>query len=53
VNGTFGSPGWFGRLVLTDLLLAFESTSLGLLVAAGGGVILGSHTKRADEEASA
>ena len=53
VNGTFGSPGWIGRLFLTDHLLAFEITSIVLLVAAVGGVILGSHTKRADEEASA
>jgi NADH-quinone oxidoreductase subunit J len=47
VNGTFGSPGWIGRLFLTDHLLAFEITSIVLLVAAVGGVILGSHTKRA------
>jgi NADH:ubiquinone oxidoreductase subunit 6 (subunit J) len=49
VNGTFGSPGWIGRLFLTDHLLAFEITSIVLLVAAVGGVILGSHTKRAVE----
>jgi NADH-quinone oxidoreductase subunit J/NAD(P)H-quinone oxidoreductase subunit 6 len=49
VNGTFGSPGWIGRLFLTDHLLAFEITSIVLLVAAVGGVILGSHTKRAIE----
>ncbi|HXR12316.1 MAG TPA: NADH-quinone oxidoreductase subunit J [Gaiellaceae bacterium] len=47
VNGTFGTPGWIGRLLLTDHLLAFEITSIVLLVAAVGGVILGSHTKRA------
>jgi NADH-quinone oxidoreductase subunit J len=47
VNATFGSPGWIGRLFLTDHLLAFEITSIVLLVAAVGGVILGSHTKRA------
>ena len=52
VNGTFGSPGWIGRLFLTDHLLAFEITSIVLLIAAVGGVILGSHTKRAGEEAS-
>lgn len=51
VNGTFGSPGWIGRLFLTDHLLAFEITSIVLLVAAVGGVILGSHTKRADARA--
>jgi NADH:ubiquinone oxidoreductase subunit 6 (subunit J) len=47
VNATFGSPGWIGRLFLTDHLLAFEITSIVLLVAAVGGVILGSHSKRA------
>jgi NADH:ubiquinone oxidoreductase subunit 6 (subunit J) len=53
VNGTFGSPGWIGRLFLTDHLLAFEITSIVLLVAAVGGVILGSHTRRSQtEEAS-
>jgi len=49
VNATFGSPGWIGRLFLTDHLLAFEITSIVLLVAAVGGVILGSQTKRAVE----
>jgi len=47
VNGTFGTPGWIGRLFLTDHLLAFEITSIVLLIAAVGGVILGSHTRRA------
>jgi NADH-quinone oxidoreductase subunit J len=47
VHAPFGSPGWIGRLFLTDHLLAFEITSIVLLVAAVGGVILGSHTKRA------
>ena len=38
-----------GRLFLTDHLLAFEITSIVLLVAAVGGVILGSHARgRAD-----
>jgi NADH-quinone oxidoreductase subunit J len=50
VNATFGSPGWIGRLFLTDHLLAFEITSIVLLVAAVGGVILGSHTKRSQQE---
>ena len=50
VNATFGSPGWIGRLFLTDHLLAFEITSIVLLVAAVGGVILGSHTKRSQLE---
>jgi len=53
VNATFGSPGWIGRLFLTDHLLAFEITSIVLLVAAVGGVILGAHTHHAqDAEAS-
>jgi NADH-quinone oxidoreductase subunit J len=47
VGGTYGSPGWIGRLFLTDHLLAFEITSIVLLVAAVGGVILGAHTRRA------
>jgi NADH-quinone oxidoreductase subunit J/NAD(P)H-quinone oxidoreductase subunit 6 len=49
VNATFGSPGWIGRLFLTDHLLAFEITSIVLLVAAVGGVILGSHTRRSQQ----
>jgi NADH-quinone oxidoreductase subunit J len=38
----FGSPSQIGRVFLTDHLLAFEITSIVLLVAAIGGVILGS-----------
>jgi NADH-quinone oxidoreductase subunit J len=53
VNGTFGTPGWIGRLFLTDHLLAFEITSIVLLVAAVGGVILGSHTRRSQREEQA
>ena len=34
-----------GRLFLTDHLLAFEVTSIVLLVAAVGGVVLGSHAR--------
>jgi NADH-quinone oxidoreductase subunit J len=53
VGSVFGSPGWIGRLFLTDHLLAFEITSIVLLVAAVGGVILGAHTRRGpSEEAS-
>jgi len=48
VNRPFGTPGWIGRLFLTDHLLAFEITSIVLLIAAVGGVVLGSHTKRAE-----
>jgi len=47
VGGDFGTPAWIGRLFLTDHLLAFEITSIVLLVAAVGGVILGAHSRRA------
>jgi NADH-quinone oxidoreductase subunit J len=46
VHGSFGSPRAVGRLFLTDHLLAFEITSIVLLVAAVGGVILGAHSRR-------
>ncbi len=49
IEGAFGSPAEIGRVFLTDHLLAFEITSIVLLVAAVGGVILG--TKTRDEEA--
>ncbi len=48
VGATFGTPAWIGRVFLVDHLLAFEITSIVLLIAAVGGVILGSHTRRAD-----
>jgi NADH:ubiquinone oxidoreductase subunit 6 (subunit J) len=41
----FGSPAQIGRLFLTDHLLAFEITSIVLLIAAVGGVILGAHSR--------
>ena len=41
VSDSFGSPGAIGELFLTDHLLAFEITSIVLLVAAVGGVVLG------------
>jgi NADH-quinone oxidoreductase subunit J len=41
VGPTFGSPAEIGRSFLTDHLLAFEVTSIVLLVAAIGGVVLG------------
>jgi len=47
VGTTFGTPAWIGRVFLIDHLLAFEITSVVLLVAAVGGVILGSHTRQA------
>jgi NADH-quinone oxidoreductase subunit J len=46
-GANFGSPAYIGQLFLTDHLLAFEITSIVLLIAAVGGVILGSHTKKA------
>ena len=46
VDGAFGSPSYIGRLFLTDHLLAFEITSIVLLVAAVGGVVLGSHARQ-------
>jgi NADH-quinone oxidoreductase subunit J len=50
VGAAFGSPAAIGRLFLTDHLLAFEITSIVLLVAAIGGVILGAHSRRAAVE---
>jgi NADH-quinone oxidoreductase subunit J len=50
VGGTFGTPAYIGRLFLTDHLLAFEITSIVLLVAAIGGVILGAHSRRNPDE---
>jgi NADH:ubiquinone oxidoreductase subunit 6 (subunit J) len=51
VPRTFGSPASIGQLFLTDHLLAFEVTSIVLLVAAVGGVVLGAHA-RAFEDAA-
>jgi NADH-quinone oxidoreductase subunit J len=45
IDRGFGSPEAIGRLFLTDHLLAFEVTSIVLLVAAVGGVVLGSHAR--------
>jgi NADH-quinone oxidoreductase subunit J len=50
ISSAFGSPAEIGRLFLTDHLLAFEITSIVLLIAAVGGVILGSHSRRAARE---
>ena len=41
ITSVFGSPSQIGELFLTDHLLAFEITSIVLLIAAVGGVILG------------
>jgi NADH:ubiquinone oxidoreductase subunit 6 (subunit J) len=45
VDAFFGRPYAIGNLFLTDHLLAFEITSIVLLIAAVGGVILGSHSR--------
>ena len=50
IGGSFGSPAEIGRLFLTDHLLAFEITSIVLLVAAVGGVILGSHSRETETQ---
>ena len=47
ITRAFGSPAEIGRLFLTDHLLAFEITSIVLLVAAVGGVVLGAHSRAA------
>jgi NADH-quinone oxidoreductase subunit J len=49
ITAAFGGPAAIGELFLTDHLLAFEITSIVLLVAAVGGVILGSHARRFEE----
>jgi NADH:ubiquinone oxidoreductase subunit 6 (subunit J) len=48
ITSAFGSPATIGELFLTDHLLAFEITSIILLVAAVGGVILGSGARTTD-----
>jgi NADH-quinone oxidoreductase subunit J len=53
IRAQFGSPAQIGRVFLTDHLLAFEITSIVLLVAAIGGVILGAHSKRPEARAGA
>jgi NADH:ubiquinone oxidoreductase subunit 6 (subunit J) len=50
INDAFGSPEEIGRLFLTDHLLAFEITSIVLLIAAVGGVVLGTRSRAEDEE---
>lgn len=46
VTEAFGSPAEIGRLFVSDHLLAFEATSIVLLIAAVGGVILGTAAPR-------
>jgi NADH-quinone oxidoreductase subunit J len=48
IPASFGSPAQIGRLFLTDHLLAFEVTSIVLLAAAVGGVVLGHHSQKLD-----
>jgi NADH-quinone oxidoreductase subunit J len=50
ISRSFGSPASIGRLFLTDHLIAFEVTSIVLLVAAVGGVVLGSHARVLEAE---
>jgi NADH:ubiquinone oxidoreductase subunit 6 (subunit J) len=45
INRSFGTPSAIGKLFLTDHLLAFEITSIVLLIAAVGGVVLGAHAR--------
>lgn len=49
IERSFGSPAEIGRLFLTDHLLAFEITSIVLLVGAVGGVVLALRTEAEDE----
>jgi NADH-quinone oxidoreductase subunit J len=46
IDSSYGSPAAIGELFLTDHLLAFEITSIVLLAAAVGGVVLGAHARR-------
>ncbi len=48
VTESFGTPGEIGELFLTDHLLAFEITSIVLLVAAIGGVVLGTAREKGE-----
>jgi NADH:ubiquinone oxidoreductase subunit 6 (subunit J) len=52
VREGFGSPRAIGELFLTDHLLAFEVTSIVLLVAAVGGVVLGTRPREGEKEGS-
>jgi NADH:ubiquinone oxidoreductase subunit 6 (subunit J) len=51
IGELFGSPAQIGEVFLTDHLLAFEITSIVLLAAAVGGVILGSEPRKPSEDA--
>ncbi len=47
---SFGGPASIGKIFLTNQLVAFEVTSIVLLVAAVGGVVLGSHARAVEGE---
>ena len=51
ISKSFGSPAQIGKLFLTDHLLAFEITSIVLLVAAVGGVVLGMRSEAEENPA--
>jgi NADH-quinone oxidoreductase subunit J len=53
ISSSFGSPAQIGELFLSDHLLAFEVTSIVLLVAAVGGVILGSAMPSSEDKGEA
>jgi NADH-quinone oxidoreductase subunit J len=53
IERSFGTPASIGRLFLTDHLIAFEVTSIVLLVAAVAGVVLGAHARRLEGDARA
>ena len=53
VPRSFGSPAAIGKIFLTNQLIAFEVTSIVLLVAAVGGVVLGSHARATESDAKA
>jgi NADH-quinone oxidoreductase subunit J len=50
IGSDFGTPAWIGQIFLTDHLLAFEITSIVLLIAAVGGVILGAHSRQPESD---
>ena len=47
---SFGGPASIGKIFLTNQLVAFEVTSIVLLIAAVGGVVLGSHARAFEGE---
>jgi len=49
ISDSFGDPAQIGQAFLTDHLLAFEITSIVLLVAAVGGVVLGTTPEKEEE----